>query len=167
MSQPEQPDERTVRAVHIDTCLSRALSTDGKSSMVVFKIDDGTDFAFTCPVDKLPQVRTMINDLICEAVQRNIGPTNIHFRRAMPNKPLNFSVGHSDELRGAVALIFEPNTEDQIAYLIADQEALMFAEAIEKDVFTRMSMADRRAMMQKKAPMIIQPGGSRGPLLRP
>ena len=58
-------------------------------------------------------------------------------------------------------------TEDQIAYLIADQEALMFAEAIEKDVFTRMSMADRRAMMQKKAPMIIQPGGSRGPLLRP
>jgi len=133
--------------------VSQSLSTDGSSAMLMFQSENGP-VAITVPVDQLRAFRAMFNDVIDKATAVHAEPGNISFKR-----PKGFSVGHSDQMRGFVAVTFDPNSAEESLFILADHDGLKLAEAIRNDVLGRMTAAQRAkvqiAMFQKK---LIIPG---------
>lgn len=160
-NQNAEPEGEMVRAAHILEGVSQSVSTDGKAAMMVFKIADGSKFAVTIETGGLKALRGMVNDLIAQAERRELTPGMVTFRR-----PREVSVGHSDHVRGAAVLCFDPGTDEELAVMIPDQVGMAVAEGWTKDILSRMTEADRRKMMTRQhimpagKPRLILPGGN-------
>ena len=160
-NQSADPESEMVRAAHILEGLSQSISTDGKAAMMVFKIADGSKFAVTCETGGLKALRAMVSDLIAQAERRALSPGMVTFR-----SPREVQIGHSDHIRGAAVLCFDPGKDEELAVLIPDQVGMAVAEGWTKDILSRMSEADRRKMMTRAhilpagKPRLILPGSN-------
>lgn len=166
MSETEKvaaPPAEYIRAAKVTKCESYSISAEGQA-MMVFRIDQGPPpgekFAITLPTTGLKAFRSMLNDLIAAAEKRELsgGMVAIH-------RPREVTVGNSVHLRGCVALIFNPGAEDETMNLLPDNLGLDVAEAMQKDIYSRMTEAQRRAHITAKSqlltsgrPTIIIPG---------
>lgn len=129
----------------ITSGLATSISTDGTTAMLVFAVDGGGKVALTMPTDGLRALRTMANDAMVASGKRAGNQT---FKR-----PQAFQVGHSDQVRNHVAIWFDPNTQDESVYLVADQDALRLCQSIGHDI------GSRNAALAIAKPRLILPGG--------
>ncbi len=156
----ENSESEMVRAAHILEGISQSVSTDGEAAMMVFKIADGSRFAVTIATGGLKALRAMVNDLIGQVERRGLSPGMVSFKR-----PREVSIGHSDHIRGAAVLCFDPNTDEELAVLVPDQVGMAVADGWTKDILSRMTEADRRKMMTRQSilpagrPRLIVPPG--------
>jgi len=156
MTNQDQPNTgETMPAAHIVECVSRSISTDRTTAMAVFKIADGTKFAMTLPVGGLKQLQTMVNDMVADAQKAEINPGMVAIKR-----PKGFAVGHSPNMRGCVAITFDPETEAEAIYVLRDADALQLNKAIGADVFGRMTDAERRKTFGAQSGL-LRPGASK------
>jgi hypothetical protein len=154
--QAKSPD--MVPAAHVVAGLAQSISEDGRA-MLLFQLEDGGRFAVTMPVEGLKPIRSMITDLIVAAEKRGVHSGMVHFLQ-----PRQYQVGHSDHLRGAVVITFDPNAEGEIAVLLRNEDGLKLGTAITRDVLPRMTEKERRDAMRGESPIIAPP---RPPLIVP
>lgn len=146
----EQQAEQ-IPAAHITEFLSHSVSTDGSTAMLVFRIADGSKFAITVPTVALGRMLTLVQKTRDAAQRQNLG--------VGMQRPQTFAVGHSDQMRGMVAITFDEKTADEATFILADQSGLDLAGAIERNVFMRMPMEDRRRHLTRRSPIIPPRGG--------
>jgi hypothetical protein len=128
---------RTAR-VHVTQGLATSVSTDGSTALMRFRADNGEDVEVTFPAQAIKVMATMVQDLIVAAAQRNVGMANVPLRR-----PRASFVGHSDQDRGTVYLMFDKDTASEVAIALRDDDALPFADAIRDNVLSRMTPQQR------------------------
>lgn len=144
--------DELVRAARVLKCLSYSIGATGEC-MMVFEIDKGdgaTDkFAITMPVTGLKAFRSMVSDLIRTADNRglNTSMAAIHY-------PSEVEVSNSSHVRGAVLLTFNPKADDEAIFALPNEIGLNVAEAMQKDIFPRMTEAERRSHIAKKSSLL-------------
>lgn len=146
---PDQLD--AVRSIHVTAGTGTSISTDGTTAMLEFTMPDGGRVGLTLPIAGLAGLRTMCNDLVAAARKRDVGAGNV-----APRFPNSFSVGHSDQIRGAVMMMFDQDTPQELVVAMRDQPAADFADAIRTDIAGRSGGALRRPANGR----IIIPGRS-------
>lgn len=146
-----QETAERVPAAHIMECVSRSISTDRTTAMAVFKIADGTKFAITLPVGGLKQLQSMVNDMVAAAEKLDLHPGMVAIKR-----PKGFAVGNSPNMRGCVAITFDPETEAEAIYVLRDEDALNLCKAVGADMVGRGVGIDK-----------LRGGTAQGALLRP
>jgi len=135
MSQQDQQVKNKIPVVHVITAVSTSVSTDKKTAMLHFRDEDGEDFALTFPVEGISAVRTMLNNLAKhDGINRGM---------VLPQRPQNFAVGHSDDLRGHVCITFDQDLPLETLVLFSDEIGMKLAQSIENDVLSRMTPAER------------------------
>lgn len=139
-----------VPAAHVTECVARSISKDGATAMMVFKIADGTRFAITVPVAGLAAFRTMVND-VCDDADR----AKLHRGMAQMKRPRTFEVGHTDQIRGHVVLSIDPQSASEEIFVWPDEAGLQMADMLQKDIFGRMTPADRAARMKNQRPFLL------------
>lgn len=138
------------RNIHVMDGVATSISTDGTTAMLVFMAADGGEVSFSLPTASLGALRTMCIDLVRQARNFEVGPGHV-----APRYPAAYSIGHSSQMRGTVALMFDPETPDEAVYILKDDAALNFAEAIRQDVISRAPPADRRSLMASASRIIL------------
>ena len=152
-----------VRAAHIQQCLSYSISAEGVA-MMVFRIatqnpTDDSRFAITLPVAGLKAFRTLISDMIAVGEKRGMstGMATIH-------EPRSVNVGHIDAMRNRAILSFNTDADDEAVFALPNDVGLSVAEALQKDIFARMTDEERRAHIVKQSRLL---GPSRPKLILP
>jgi hypothetical protein len=148
--QPETPPEGAIPAAHIVEGVARSISKDGTTAMMVFKIADGSQFAVTVPLPGLSALRTMVNDLCDAADKSKLGRGMVTMKR-----PHTFTIGHSDQMRGHVLMQIDPQMAEEIIFIWPDEAGLQMADLLQKDIFGRMSPADRAARAKNQKPFLM------------
>lgn len=158
---PEMTEE--IPAVHAVRILQRSLTSDGKAAYICFGLAPGMNyekFALTMPAEMLRSVGAVIHILNTEHMKRNAPAGNV-----VLNDIKAFEVGNSDQFRGAVMIALNQHTEEEMIYVIADRGALELAKALQRDVLSRMSDAERAKveaeMLGQAKPSILLPPGYR------
>lgn len=146
-------NSEAIPAAHIVKGEATSISTDGTRGMLVFTIEDGSRFAVTVDVGGIAAVQSMVADLARQARSRQLGIGNVPLRY-----PKEFAVGSAPEIRNHVAVRFDPDGEIEEMFMLPDTMAQALAAMIEKNVLSRMSMADRRAALAAKSPGLVLPG---------
>jgi hypothetical protein len=151
-------DVEGVQQIYVRQGIATSVATDGSLAMLAFQTTDGGIVHVILPVEGIAQLRAMANDLAVTARQRQVGTGNI-----APRCPKVFTVGHSDQMRGMVAIIWEPETPEEAVYMITDAMGLNLATAVRDNVLGRMTPAERAratAGLSVPAPSrIIMPPG--------
>lgn len=157
--QPTQPISEMVRAAHVQKFVSYNITAEGRA-ILVFEIEGGDKFALTVQVNALKAFRSMVGDVITAAEKREH-----HSGMAAIHQPREVNVGHSSTLRGVALIQFNPGADDEAVFGLPDAIALNIADALEKNVISRMTDQDRRRHMMGKSrvlqapkPKIILPG---------
>lgn len=160
MDKQDSPAGESLPAAHIVECVSRSISTDRTTAMAVFKIADGSKFAITLPVGGLKQLQSMVNDMVAAAAKLELNPGMVAVKR-----PKGFAVGNSPNMRGCVAVTFDPETEAEAVYVMRDADALTLVKAIGADVMGRMTQSERlktfgaqSALLRPGVPKLVLPG---------
>lgn len=139
MSEPDQsPAPEPVRTVHVINGIATSVSTDGAVAMLKFMMPDGEPFALTFPVSAAVAVRTMVNDVVTQARSQDVGAGNV-----APRYPNVVSVGHTDQIRGHVAVMFDPDMATAAIYMVRDSAALDVAKTMIEDVLSRATHQER------------------------
>lgn len=139
-----------------------AISDDNTQALVVYRLKDQEHpLGLTVDVAAVGALLTTAQKLRNEAQRRKVGAGNVVFQA-----PRTYAVGNSPERRGRTFVQFDEQSPDEIILDLADADALNLAQAIERDVLSRMTQADRvkylagkRAIVPPKAHRIILPGG--------
>jgi len=124
--------------MHAIDGVATSISTDGTTALLAFRGPDGEECQLTLPVGALSSLRAMCNALITEARKRDIGAGMVS-----PRYPTNFLIGNSEDVRGAVMVVFDAHTPDELIFALPDEIGLRMADAIKADVLSRMTPADR------------------------
>lgn len=139
-----------IRAAHIEDGVSQSLSTDGTVAMFVFRLADGSKFGITCETAKVGLIRAMSQRLAIEAGRRELAKGLTFFR-----VPKAFNIGNAETARGHVIMVFDPETEDEMAYMMADGDAMNIAVGLQNDVMSRMTEADRAKFLGGQKTLIV------------
>jgi hypothetical protein len=150
-------DDRAMRIAIIQG-LATSVSTDGTTALLRFRTADGLDLELMLPAHAIKVLATMVQDLIAAANQRKVGMGNVQ-----PRRPRTSFVGHSAQDRGAVYLMFDRDTSDEVAIALRDDDALKLADAMRVDVISRMAPQQRAKMLggliNSAAKLILPNGG--------
>lgn len=148
-------EPRRVPTVRVVCGTGISISEDGTEAALEFELPDGDKFMLALPVERIASLGSMAAALATEARKRGIAPGNV-----APRYPQSFSVGHTDRIRGAVALIFEPEMPNEEVFVLRDQSALQLIEAVEKDIKGRMPAAQFEALKRSagRSGRILLPG---------
>jgi hypothetical protein len=128
--------------VHVTNGVATSISTDGTTALLVFTAATGGEFRLSLPTEALSALRTMCGDLARQARLREVGAGYV-----APRHPAAYSIGHSDQMRGMVAILLDPDTPDEAVYVFKDDVALNFAAAIRQDVLARTPPTERGKLM--------------------
>lgn len=144
---------RTLENREATTCSGYALSDDGSTVLLRFDTADG-QFTLTLPVEQVAHVAGVLY-----ALRRRIEAAGAQAGMVPMNVPGSVNVGHSDQMRGKVAICFDPGTENEQLFALSDAAALMVAEMLRKDVQGRMDPADAaaRRLAGSASPTLIVP----------
>lgn len=127
-----------VRTIHVLNGTGISISTDGTTAMLQFDTPDGDPVAITFAIAGAVNLRSMVNEVVDMARRRDIRAGNV-----APKYPDTTSVGHSDQIRGHVAVMFDPDTAIAAVYMVKDAVALEVAKAITDDVLSRATPQER------------------------
>lgn len=123
----------SVALCRIREMLSRSISTDGEHAQIAFALNGSDDkLVIEFNVHSLGQLQSIVAELRRQAKRRDLSGGQV-----MRQMPKSFSVGHSDDMRGHVAIMFDENTLDEQIFMLRDQDAAKLANAIAKDVRER------------------------------
>lgn len=157
---PHQPPEGTPTA-HLEEIVATAISTDQEHAMIQFKDASGALFILTMPVAKIISLQHL-----CATMRKKITRKDLPLDQVVMQEPKTFMVGHSDQRRGVVAITFDTQLPTEAVYILPDEGALHMSRELERNVFSRMTPAERTAWSQKQHPLllptrpkIITPGG--------
>lgn len=168
MPDEQKPADEMIRGIRIMQCLGFQISPPVGDNQVgeavlIFTIEDKSKFAVTLPVVGMKALRSLIGD-VCDAAERE-GLANGMVVQKFPHE---VTVGHTALQRNCVAIIFNPNMRDEQVFVLPDKIGLEIADALQKDIFSRMSDKDRRDRMMAtakifgppKRKLILPPGQS-------
>lgn len=139
-----------IPAANVVECIARSISKDGTKAMMVFKIEDGTQFALTLPVGALAIFRSMVNDVCDDADKAKLGTGMVQMKR-----PHTIEIGSSDQIRGHIAITFNRDMPEETIFLMTDAMGLDVSDAMQKNIFGRMTPEDRRARMARSGQMLM------------
>ena len=146
----------TVNSVHILDIVSRSISTDGTSAMVIFSIADGTEgktrnFGITIAVNKLPWLRGIIHAATNDAAKSR--------GQLLLRSPANDEVVvfHSPDMKGTTMLQFDARTPNEDVFVITNMTGMKLAGLLESSISPRLS-AEERAQLKLFKPKFILPG---------
>jgi hypothetical protein len=148
MSDAIQPTG-AIPAANVKECVARSISKDGATAMMVFKIEDGTQFALTVPVASLGKFRSMVNDVCDDAQKSQLGTGMVQMKR-----PHSIEIGSSDQIRGHIAITFDRDMPEETIFLMQDAMGLDVSDAMQKNIFGRMTPEDRRARMARSGQIL-------------
>ena len=132
-------------AARVKKLLSRSISMDGTYAQIVFEVDGArleTTLVLTIAVQGLAALQSLTSEMRRESERRNL-KTGMGFRQT----PKTYTVGHSDEHRGHIAIWLDEGTMDEQIFMFRDEDAIKVAMSIIEDIRKRGGVK----------PSIIQP----------
>jgi hypothetical protein len=127
-----------------------AISTDQEHAMIQFLDPQGKAFLLVMPVAKLASVQHL-----CATMRRKLKRKDLPVDQVVMQEPKTFMVGHSDQRRGVVAITFDTQLASEAVYVLPDEGALHMSRELERNVFSRMTPAERHAWTRKQHPLLM------------
>lgn len=145
-------DPKSVAMIQLTEVVGAAFSTEGKDFAMHLKDEDGDAIIVSLPISQFDSFLTAVQTLKDRRASVGAGPNQMMLRKVR-----SIAVGNSSENPGHLALIFEPNTPVESAFLLADAEAMRLIDRIRKDLSSRNDDQTRAHRMM--APKLILPPG--------
>jgi hypothetical protein len=139
-----------VRRAFLAQVVSTAFSTDSTQALIHFKDQDGASFVLTMTVDKLATIQHLASQMRQRLKRRDMPLDNV-----VMQFPQTFEVAHSDQTRGVCAVTFDKEMPSEAVYVLTDEAALHLSRALEQNVLSRMSPAERHAHAVKQHPLLL------------
>lgn len=141
---------RGVPTVTIAEVIGRSISEDGTTAMITARTSTGETIGIAMPATNVRTFRAVASALVESVDRRGLSHGHVLLKR-----PQFFEVGHSDEMRGMVALQFDPRTADEQAFLLSNQNGLELAKAVRADILPRLSEAERASMIASESKLAV------------
>lgn len=155
--------EQKLPGIQLKELVGRVLSPDGKTASLVFRKPDGGEFVVSFPAEIVAMVRGTANALAKDLHKRDFPPGQMALFRVK-----NVATGEHDAIRGCTLLQIEPGTVEEVTYVVPDNLGRQIADAMHRDIYRRMTPADRAASgysktfnpdaAQQKRTLILPPG---------
>lgn len=146
---PEQPSPVVVE---LETVVGSAFSTDGEAFMVQMADADGDPVLIQLPTAQFDNFLRAVATLKDSRAKAGGRANQMVLRNVR-----EVGVGHMDENPGHLALVFEPHTPAEQAFLLPDAEAIRLIDRITKDLRSRND--DKTRAHRMMAPKLILPPG--------
>lgn len=124
---------KSVNVARIRKLMARSISTDGESAQIVFEVnEDGENLVLEMPVAAMAPLQSLLAEMRRHAARKGLGTGQV-FRTT----PKTYGVGHSDDMRGFTALMFDEKTVNEQILMLADADAMRLAQSIIQNVQAR------------------------------
>lgn len=164
MPDPEklaEPADTVLEAVEMK---SFGLSQDGKSvRLELSSEEEGGKVFLTLPTEQFPGFYHACGELLMKLRQRKVVPDG----GSIPQAPGSWLVGNSNNptLKEFTALMFDKGQPQEAIYMMADLDAIAFADAIEANIYQKLSPPERAQVDEHRRrhskPKLILPSGGR------
>ena len=148
-AQHAAPPENAPTAM-VSEIAASAISTDQEHAMIQFLDPQGKIFVLVLPVAKLASVQHL-----CANMRKKVLRKDLPLDQVVMQEPKTFMVGHSDQKRGVVAITFDTQLPSEAVFVLPDEGALHMSRELERNVFSRMTPAERHAWTQKQHPLLL------------
>ena len=147
-----------VKSVHLLDFVNQAISSDGTTAMLVFKVagmegQPPRDFALTFPIERARWLTGICNEVANEVTRRGkqAGSGLFHI-------PAQYSVGTAPELDamtlpttsgeimpvgGKIVISFDLGQPTESSFVMMNPAGLAFAEALEAQIMPRLTVQER------------------------